>query len=141
MNKNAFTLIEIILSIALLAIISSSSLFFLNNFQLNNLEVSAESLKSELRRASILAKSSSNNSAWGVYINNNNFVLFSGDSYNSRNINFDQNFNFENNVISSSPEEVVFSKGFGESNFIGDIVLVSNERSLSLNINSLGVLD
>ena len=81
-KAKGFTLLEIILSIALIGILAASSLFALQNFQINNdLDAALANIIQSLRRAQLLSESVSGDSKWGVKIFSDKVVVFKGDNY------------------------------------------------------------
>lgn len=140
MNNKGFTLIEILLSLALLAIISAFSWPFFSSLQSNNLEAEAKRTTSYLRQAATLSRAGIQDETWGVLVDNNGLTLFAGDSYANRLTEFDQTSSFTNGVSSPGSQEIIFSKYQGVPNYTGQIVLISGDRSRLISINSLGVI-
>lgn len=111
-NKTGFTLIEIIIVIAILgslsAVIVSGFISFNKNSILNN---SSEEFISALKLAQSKSMSSEDYSSYGVYINPvdlTQYILFKGSSYAGRVPSFDQVYSLENNVEFNS---VILYKG------------------------------
>lgn len=144
--SRGFTLIEVIVVIALLLIIINSTLFFTNT-QLNR-----ESLISERRQlVSVLLKARAN------AVNNidqvphgvalapeglEGYVLFSGENYSHREVSKDVVVQTSRLVVfgSLTPYEIIFEQLSGDSTYSGDIVLYDQTRngSTSISINYEG---
>lgn len=86
-SKKGFTLFEVILVLAILAIMSTISFLYLGGYKLSaDLEESAGQLSSKLREAQNKSMIGENNSSWGIHFDNitstDPFIeLFYGSSY------------------------------------------------------------
>ncbi|MFA5178429.1 MAG: type II secretion system protein [Candidatus Paceibacterota bacterium] len=137
------TLLEVMLSVAIIIVLAGSSVPVSNYFQNKN-EVDAErnAIVSSLRRAQALAQDMSGDSAWGVKIELGKVTLFQGNDYNSRNDSFDEIFDFSETIIPSGINEIVFSKIWGEPNISGIINLMGpNNETSQIQINTKGMID
>jgi len=108
--KEAFTIIEALLVIGILAILTGLvplSLDFYKSWQFNT---HTQGIIQSLRRAQLKAMSIEDDSSFGVYLTNNNYVLFKGDSYLNRNKEFDEVFDLPQIITVSGLQEIVFSK-------------------------------
>ncbi len=141
-NKE-FTLIEIILSIAIIAIIAGISIPVYQSFQTrNDLDIATVSIVQTLRRAQNLAQATDSDISWGVYISNGNITLFKGINYATRDIAFDEIFDVPTNIIPSGVSEIVFAKFTGLPQTIGTITLTSNtNESKNILINTKGMIN
>ena len=141
-NKAGFTLLEMMLSIALLTIIlavSNPIYFFFKNR--NDLDLSSDLVVNSLRRAQIEAQGVDLDSTWGVYVQNSGVSVFKGNTYASRDQSYDEYFDFPTAITVSGPQEIVFSKTYGEPNIIGIISLISpNNETRTVEINRKGGL-
>lgn len=150
---SAFTLIELILVVLIIAVLTSIvSLTLSNLIPRANLSTTTEILLAEIRQQQSRAMSREKNqyqeaSEYGVYIEQNQYTLFSGTSYNPSN---------SSNLITEIPaplelssnfpsQTIIFAKGSGEIiNFVdGQNVItvtdtVSNQIK-TLNFNPYGI--
>lgn len=80
-RKPAFTLVELLVSLALVAIIAVPSLLAVRQIRLKQaLAASTETLVAVLKRAHIFARESKENKSWGVkYKDNYSYTLVSGN--------------------------------------------------------------
>jgi len=131
-------LVEILIVVAILAflfvLMVPSGIQFYRTQQLDTI---TEEIIQALRRAQLNSMSVKNDSAFGVYFSSSQYVLFRGNSYLSR----DQEEVFEilNDIsFSGDISEVVFSKLSGDPNNIGNLILTLNNKTKTININSLG---
>lgn len=83
MNKKGVTLIEIVFSILLLLVVSGFSFTSYRVWQkkvsLNN---AAQEISSGLMRAQQSATAAANNTDWGVHLETDRYIIFSGTFYN-----------------------------------------------------------
>lgn len=137
MNSNGFTLIEILLSLALLGIIGGMSVPLYQSFQnQNQLNVAATTMTQTLRRAQALSRANDGDSKWGVYVETGAITLFQGDDFSSRNTVFDEQFDIPESLSVSGGQEFVFAKVTGLPDMAGSVTIVGpadSERSVSVN--------
>jgi len=151
-KTKGFTLLELTLVVAIFAIVfGSGSLVFGNILGKNALQQHGYQLVQNLREArtnSISQKGG--NSAWGIYFANsslpNNYTIFEGDSYATRNQNSDINFEFPNfltitSINLSDSKEIVFEESTGNTVNKGQIVLTTDRLNYAVTINELGLID
>jgi len=140
-SPKAFTLLEILLVIgiisALLVAIIPMGLDFYKNQELST---QIQFLIQTLRRAQSKAMSIELDSPFGVRVNTQNYVLFKGTSYLTRDTPYDEVFDLPQIINSSGLSEVVFSKLEGKPNVTGNITLSSNNKSRTININDFGTV-
>lgn len=109
-SNQGFALIEILLAIGifilLAAIVAPVGLDFYLNYQLVS---ETRLLTSVLSQARNLAMVNYNQSSHGVYIGSDNFVLFQGGSYASREVSQDRAFPRATAVGVTGPGELVFA--------------------------------
>jgi prepilin-type N-terminal cleavage/methylation domain-containing protein len=140
-KKSGFTLIEILLSIALLAIIFAISAPIYQSFQnRNDLNMTADTIVQSLRRAQILSQSSAGDTSSGVKIQAPSIIVFRGTSFATRDSSLDEVFPLPASITPSGINEVVFSVTFGQPSVTGNINLNSNiNESKTITINAKGM--
>lgn len=138
-----FTFVEIILVVALLAVSSGMvAPIYFSAKNKDDLSNSVHIVVSSLRRAQLFSMAVKEDSSWGVKMVDNDIVIFKGDNYLSREVEWDESFSINKNISQSGIDEIFFSKLNGRPNVNGDIVLGNNSgNSLIININSLGVVN
>lgn len=105
------TLIEIILSIAALALIAGITIPIAQSFQNRNTGgVAATQLEQVLRRASALARAGVNDAQWGVSVRSGTITLFQGASYAARVTTADEDYPTAASLAISGTTEYVFAK-------------------------------
>lgn len=121
-----FTLIEILLSLSMMAVIAAFSLPVAQNYQLRSgLHVAKDTTAQQLRRAQSLSIAGEGDDTWGVAIQNGSVTLFKGSSYASRDTSYDEVNAIQTSITTSGISEVVFTRITGEPSTTGDINLES----------------
>lgn len=133
------TLSEILIVIAIIAILISFTLpLGLDFYRNQQLETQSQGVIQALRRAQLKAMSVEDDSRFGVYLTNDNYTLFKGSSYLTRDVVFDEVFDLPIIITVSGLREIVFSKLEGKPNVTGNIILSGDSDSRTININEMG---
>ncbi len=83
-RQRGFTLIEVLLSIALIAILTgTTSIVYFSLLGRNSLDIAAWTTAQTIRRAQVLSQANAGNSGWGVHTQTGSVTLFKGSTYNS----------------------------------------------------------
>jgi type II secretory pathway pseudopilin PulG len=136
-----FTLLEILLAIGIISFLLVAIIpLGLDFYKNQELDTQTQFLIQTLRRAQLKAMSSELDSPFGIRINNQNYVLFKGNSYLTRDTPYDEIFDLPQIIKSSGLSEVVFSKFEGKSNATGNIILSIDNKSRIININYFGTV-
>jgi prepilin-type N-terminal cleavage/methylation domain-containing protein len=145
--KNGFTLIELIIVVALIIMFSALTLpVGFNFYQKSTLKDQAKTLENSLRMAQAMAMSGRGESNAGVIIEEGQYTVFEGDSYEDRPANITIPFPIA--LSATGPTEVVFEKITGlpiipaitEEELI-TITLKFGANSQEININSQGKIE
>ncbi len=144
MKKKAFTLIEMLLVIAIIGLLGTITIPFYQRLQITTQrQTFSNQLISELRHAKLMAISANNDQSWGLNINQNQATLFMGNDFANRDQTFDESVVVPSNVtVGGSINQVIFAKQSGLPNVSG-IITVSdtNGQTQSIAINSQGTVD
>jgi len=106
-----FTLIEVLITIFIIFILASFIVSVsLSFYKSQQLEVYTEGILQTLRRAQAKATSGEFDSSFGVYFTNENYTLFKGDSYSTRDAQYDEVFDLPQIITVSGLSEIVFLK-------------------------------
>ncbi|MDA3802273.1 MAG: prepilin-type N-terminal cleavage/methylation domain-containing protein [Patescibacteria group bacterium] len=140
-RKKGFTLLETILVISLIGILLGIFLpAFTQLFFRNNLDTASEKIKTELYRAHSFARASKYDSNWGLYLENNQIILFSGPNYTNRDSSKDEIEGLPGQLTISGLTEIVFQKNSGLILNPGEIVISSRGINRSLGVNSKSLI-
>jgi len=135
----SFTLVEFLLVIVVMAILIGFGLpLSFGLYKNQQLDITSQGVVQALRDAQQKAMGVENDSSFGVYFNSNNYILFQGSSFASRNSQYDEVFDFSRLITISGLQEIVFSKSEGLPSATGDIILSNTDRTKTININNLG---
>jgi prepilin-type N-terminal cleavage/methylation domain-containing protein len=138
-SQKAFTLVETLFVIGIFSILAililPLSLDFYRKYQI---DVFSQELLQNLRRAQVKSMSIEQDSKFGVYLTNNSYVLFKGNSSSTRDIRYDEVFNLPQVILMSGMEEIVFSKFEGIPSATGSIILSNTKENKIISINEVG---
>ncbi len=136
-----FTIIELLLVIAIIISIGTFSVVFFSRFLTQNAVANVQDqFLGEARKAQIYAMMGRQNGNWGVRFGSNTLTLFQGNSYATRNAAFDETFRVNSNISIAGFTEVVFTKVTGLPSTTGTYSITSNDTSKQFVINSQGVV-
>lgn len=154
-KKLGFTIIEILVVMFIAALIYTLSTVAYKNWQKQvQISNSADELRSSLLRAQQLAAASAESLAWGIHLETDRYILFSGDFYNASDPNneekllsgtriFDPESSFADGA-GGYGSDVVFAKLTGQTVNTGTvsiITLVQPSNTSTVSINSSGQID
>jgi type II secretory pathway pseudopilin PulG len=142
-DSRGFTLVEVLLSIVLIIIITTSVTVPLSRLSNSGSGLSAatSTFASKTRLAQSHARMSYQDDAWGVKIEQSAITAFKGADFASRDQSFDIKSPISNNLDSAGLDEIVFSKISGLPNNTGTLTLSNDNQSISIEINDLGVIE
>lgn len=142
-NKNTgFTLLEVLLSVAIIGILAGLGTPIYQSFQVrNDLDIAGNTIAGSLRRAQVLSQGVDGDTTWGLYVQSGEITLFQGSSYASRDVDFDEVFILPASIIPSGISEIVYNKFTGEPQITGTIILTSNSNETrNITINEKGTI-
>ena len=140
-HRLGFTLVEMLLVIALIVGILGLSLPLYRSFQTrNDLDLSANGVVLLLRHAKLLSQGMAADQPWGVHVENGDAVIFVGSSYATR-FATDVHYAIPSTFAISGVSEVVFQKmtGYPTSASTLTITTPSNESRI-ITINAKGTI-
>ena len=135
-SNRGFTLLELLLSVAIISLLAGLSLpVYRTLLSKNDLDISATVTASSLRRAQTLSQAVDGDITWGVKIQSGSIVLFKGSSYAARDTTFDETFDVPTTISMSGTTEIVFAKftGFPQTTGVINLSTESDARSVSIN--------
>jgi len=108
-----FTLFEVLITFGILAFLVGFVSFGLDFYKRQELENQTNNLLETLRRAQFKAISVESDSSYGVYLANDNYTLFKGESFSQRDSQFDEVFDLPTIIKIEGLSEIVFLKSEG----------------------------
>ncbi len=142
MNRRGFTVVELMIAIALLGILVGAALAAYLPFQeRNKVDLAVQSSVQELRRAQILSQAVDGDASWGVSVQVGTITLFQGASYALRDTSLDEEIAIDDSLTPSGLTEVVFTKFTGVPQSTGTLTLTGTYETRAVTINARGVLD
>ena len=153
-KENGLTLIEIILSLTILAILTSMSfVWFLDYYRQTELDSSAKSIVNILRKAQSNSTSGKDSKNWGVYFDNTNnkLILFrdegsgygDGSSIAIKEENYLSSFvTIVSISLNGGGKEIIFDSPRGETSQYGTIEIKDpkNNNSRNIAVTQLGLI-
>lgn len=140
-HKRGFTLLELLLSIAIISVLAGLSLpVYRTLIKKNDLYIAANSVASSFRRAQVLSRAVDGDTSWGVKIQSGSIVLFKGTSYAARDTTFDETFDVPSTIDASGTTEFVFSKFTGLPQTTGTINFSAESDTRSVSVNEKGTI-
>jgi prepilin-type N-terminal cleavage/methylation domain-containing protein len=146
--QRGFSLVEVIVVLALLSIICGSTLFFTSStYQRTAFLSERDSLLSVLQTARGRALNNSNQTNHGVALYPSSYmgyVLFEGDTYVNSNPSFHTFVPalYPVTIDPSSPKEIVFEQLSGSASYSGYVILTDGNRmaTTAISINFEGAI-
>lgn len=118
---------ELLLAVALIGILSAITFPLGATFnQKNQVRNTRDALMGYLNTARAFAQSGREGNDWGVQVTSGEIVLYSGETYATRNLALDQVFTIPNG-ISVTATNVTFTKNSGDANSANFTILSSAE--------------
>lgn len=143
LKRNGFTMIELLLVVAIMGLVSGFSVPIYQSFLVkNDLDTAIISISQQIKRAQSLSVSGLEDSLWGIKLETGKAIIFKGSDFSSRDILFDEIFEIPKSISISGVNEIIFSKLYGNPSSFGVITLTSvNSDSRDIIINQKGVVD
>ena len=141
-TDKGFTLLEVLLSIALVGVLAGISMPVLVTLQTkNDLAVAAATIAQSFRRAQVLSLAVDGDTAWGVEVQSGSIVVFKGTSYAARDASYDEIFDLPTSITPSGVSEIVFAKMTGNPQTTGTVTLTTtNSGTSTITVNGKGVI-
>jgi prepilin-type N-terminal cleavage/methylation domain-containing protein len=141
-SETGFTLVEVLLSVVIIAALTGISLPVYQSFvRRNDLDLATQNIAMTMRRAQTYARAVNYDNAWGVEIQSANIVLFQGTSFALRNTAYDETISIPGSITPSGLGEVQFAKFSAAPNTTGTIMLTSTTNDTrTVTVNAKGVV-
>lgn len=143
MDRSGFTLLETVLSVALISLIATIGIPIYQSFQnRNDLDIAAVTFVQSSRRAQVLSGTVEGDSSWGVRADTGSITLFKGDDFTGRDVDFDETFTISDTIVVSGMQEITFERFTGDPNNTGTLTLESvNNESRNVTVNEKGTIE
>lgn len=141
-SSSGFTLLEILLAVAIVGVVIGIGIPVYGTFKVrNDLNLASVAVAQNMRRAAVLARGSSGDSDWGLAVVDGTITVFRGDSFAVRDVEEDEVTPLPGNVSASGMTEVVFSKGTGLPESIGEVMLALPDGEVEeVSLNGKGLV-
>jgi prepilin-type N-terminal cleavage/methylation domain-containing protein len=139
-KAHGFTLIELVLVVALLLTVAVLSTSFYSRFLVqNDVSNTVDRLVNSLRKAQINSMMGKQNDTWGVSYASKKITLFKGATLGI-NPSFNEVFTVNNAITVSGLNEIVFSSPNGTPSTAATITISGNNSSKTIKVNAQGVV-
>jgi prepilin-type N-terminal cleavage/methylation domain-containing protein len=138
-RQKGVSLIELLLVMAIIAVIGATATPFISSFVLrNNYETTVDQLQSTLRKAQGYAMNGKNGSTWGVCFTSNTIRLYRGSCVAPV---FAENFKVPGTVTVSGLSDTTFSLQRGEPTQPLTITISTAVGSRVVTLNAVGMIE
>lgn len=132
MNKKAFSLIEFLLTLALISVLVGAATPVFNSLFIGNTARSeVERVEDTLRKAQSFSISQKRDSSWGVYVDTNSTTLYSGDSFVARDTSYDESTIFST-ISSASTQDISFDPQTGRTSATNQLTFTTSDNDIFL---------
>lgn len=136
-----FTLIEVLLTISLVAIAAMMSSIFYGRFIFSqSIMVVSDQLEGSLREAQAYSMAGKDNVQWGVAIEAQNIILFQGDSFATRDREMDTVSTIDHGVTVAASSETVFARMTGVPDTQTVFVISDGHETKTYTLGASGAL-
>jgi prepilin-type N-terminal cleavage/methylation domain-containing protein len=141
-SQAGFTLLELMLSMAIITILAVGSIPVYETFvRRNDLDLTTQHITASLRRAQTYARASKEDSAWSVNIQSGTATLFKGTNFGGRDTTKDETVAIPATVTPSGLGEIRFTAFSAAPNTTGTITLTSTTNDArTITINAKGMV-
>lgn len=146
MAMRGFSLVEMLLTIAIMAIIAGLTAPVYFSYTTNNeFGLATDTGVRSLRRAQFLAQNMERDSNWGAYFATSSITVYSGGSYITRNSGYDEVYDFPT-TVTSTIVDINFTKFYGEAiaastTLRSDVIRNNQGDAITISVNSKGMVD
>lgn len=134
-----FTLIEFLISVAIIFGIGSLGLFIgMDFYKSSSLNSERQTAIGILQKTRNLSMANINEAKHGIYLDADKYTIFQGENYSSRDPAYDEIININPIITKSGLREVVFEQLTGKPSAIGNIILSNIIRSIAISIENEG---
>lgn len=141
--QKGFTLLEMLLVIALIALVAGSTItIFITTKNKTDLAIVQDTTVQYIRMAQSFSKAGKEDSEWGVNIDSDRIILFKGIDFDNRDIAFDEFYNYPTRVNVIGITDLYFNKITGTPSVSGTTTLTGrSDSSTTIFVNQLGLVN
>lgn len=141
-HDSGFSIIEILLSVALIGLLAGIAVPLLQSFGVkNDLDLALTTIAQTLRRAQALAQGVSGDAGWGVAVGTSTITLFHGSDFAVRNPDFDEVFDLSSALAATGTTQFAFQRLTGEPTTSGTLILnAASNKFGTLTVNEKGMI-
>lgn len=135
-----FTLLELVLVIAIITTLGALSSVFYTGFLSQNAVANTQNqLLGSIRKAQFYSMIGKGNSTWGIHYGSGTITLFKGTTYSSRDPSYDETFSYNTTTAITGGNDITFNRLSGSIASATAITISSNTSTKQILINSEGV--
>jgi prepilin-type N-terminal cleavage/methylation domain-containing protein len=141
-NNSGFTIIELLLAVAIMFVVGAVMAPVSIDFQQrNDLDVAQTTFAQGVRRAQQMSMTGEGDSQWGVIASSGTIVIFKGNTYATRDVNFDENYVISGSIALSGQLEYDFEKTTGLPAQTGTMTFVNGIYQKQVGVNAKGIVN
>lgn len=141
-DRLGFTLIEVLLVVSIMAVASLIVVpISIDYQQRNDLDTSQITFAQSIRRAQQISMSGEGDSAWGVNAISGEIIIFKGNTYATRDVTYDENYDISLGVTLSGQLEYDFAKITGLPAQTGTAIFTDNSYQKQVVVNAKGIVN
>lgn len=136
------TFIEIILALALVLLLGTLAAPFYGHFAYSgDIPIARDAIEQSTKQAKLYTLIGKNSGRWGVAFRADEIVLFQGDTYDQRDVRYDESYPVASRVTISGADEIVFDAPEGTLSDSINLVLSAGDTTEELVINREGIIE
>ena len=141
--SRGFTLVEVLLSVAIIAMLVGVSLPVYETYaRRNDLDVTAQNIVAMFRRAANYARAGNDDSAWSVRVDSTAVTLYRGTDFAARDATNDETISIPASITTSWTGDLQFSKLNATPSVTGSMILTSTTNDTrTIAVNAKGMVD
>jgi prepilin-type N-terminal cleavage/methylation domain-containing protein len=139
---SGFSILELLVTIALISMLFGMTVpIGIDFIAKNNITVAKETVVNTLRTAQHNSINLEQSSNWGVYTQQNSLIMYMGDTYATRDTDFDLLNQLPSGIAITSGMDINFTQLSGDTSANSNIVVSSaRAKSKTVQINTEGVV-